>query len=129
MGDTVTHRELEKISAADVVLDPTVPKKVRIEGQHVTAAKVGTVGWLDRAKNWYKSAIIFLGSALLIANELSPLFDHLPAQDKHYITVGIAAATWLLATLKANEKWVDSGGPAPSAPALPEEPTPEGEQQ
>lgn len=79
-----------------------IPPKVKV----LTTAP-GTLTWIDKLKGYYKGLITLVGSVLVIANELTPVFDFLPAQDKGYITAGIAALTALSAFLVSNQHWVD----------------------
>ena len=67
----------------------------------------GAVSTLDKLKGYYKGIIAVITAALVIANELTPVLNFLPGQDKQYVTAAIAAAGGLLAFFKDNEHWVD----------------------
>lgn len=73
----------------------------------VLQAVPGPVTVLDKAKGYYKGIIAALGSLVIIINEVTPLFNFLPGQDKHYVTVAVAVVTGVLTFLKSNEHWVD----------------------
>lgn len=73
----------------------------------VIATVAGPLKTTDKLKGYYKQAITALGAVLASVNELSPIFNMMPGQDKHYVTVGILAGTALLNFLKSNEQWVD----------------------
>lgn len=91
------HQNTRTLAAATA---PAAPVKIVSE-------KVGVVSFLDKAKGYYKGLITALGAILVIVNELTPLFDFLPGQDKQYITAGIAFLTTVAVFLKNNEHWVD----------------------
>lgn len=73
----------------------------------VVSAKTGPVGILDKAKGYYKGLIAAVGSILVIVNELTPLLNFLPGQDKQYVTLVIGFLTTVAVFLKDNEHWVD----------------------
>lgn len=70
--------------------------------------KQGPVTFLDRLKKYYKGLIALIGFVLILLNQLTPLFDFLPAQDRPYVTAVIGALTVLGTFLKGNENWVDN---------------------
>ena len=74
---------------------------------NVVDAATGPVSTLDKVKGYYKGLITLVGSLLIIANEATPLLNFLPANDKQYVTYGIAILTTAAAFLKGNEHWVD----------------------
>jgi low affinity Fe/Cu permease len=73
----------------------------------VLATGTGVVTTFDKIKGYYKGLVAAVGAIVVIANEMTPVFDFLPGQDKHYITVGVAVLTTLSTFLVANEHWVD----------------------
>lgn len=73
----------------------------------VVNAKTGPVGFLDKAKGYYKGLIAAVGAILVIVNELTPLLNFLPGQDKQYVTLVIGVLTTAATFLKSNEHWVD----------------------
>ena len=73
----------------------------------VLDTSTGVVSWVDKAKGYYKGIITAITAVLVIANQLTPIFDFLPVQDKGYITAGIAIIGTVVTFLKANEHWVD----------------------
>jgi hypothetical protein len=79
----------------------TAPTAVVIE------QKPGTVTVLDRVRGYYKGLIALIGALLVTINELTPITDFLPADQRHWITIAVSALTALSTTLVANEKWVD----------------------
>lgn len=98
-------KQLVKIVPQVVTPTPTaVPAKAV-----VVAEKAGSVGLLDKAKNYYKGLIIGLGSLLIVLQQATPLFNFLGDDNtvKTTFTVVVLAVTTALAVLKDNEKWVD----------------------
>lgn len=101
--------------------DTNTATKYRIEAKPGTAAKglvgspsvkvlkvkSGAVNALDKLKGYYHTLITVLGAVLVGINELSPITDHLPVSDKHYVTLTILGITALVNALKSNEVWVD----------------------
>lgn len=78
-------------------------------GQHIVLQTLTvSPGFFDQAKVWYGKAVVVLASLLAVANELSPVFDFLPGQDKHYITVGLSALAATVALLKKEQAWVNT---------------------
>jgi hypothetical protein len=73
----------------------------------VVAASTGAVTFLDKAKGYYKALITAVGAILVILNEVTPLTDFLPENQRHYVSVGVVAITTLANFLKSNEHWVD----------------------
>lgn len=64
---------------------------------------------LDKAKGWYKDIVVAIGSILVIANELTPVFNLVvPAAEKHWVTAGIAFLTAALTFLQKNQAWVEN---------------------
>lgn len=76
-------------------------------GVQVVSEKVGALTFLDKAKGYYKGLITAAGAILVIANEVTPILNFLPGQDKQYITAAIAFVTTVSVFLKDNEHWVD----------------------
>lgn len=89
-----------------------IPSNVEVHGPiapkvQVLKTSTGLVSWIDTAKGYYKGAITAITAILVIANELTPVLNFLPGQDKQYVTVAIAAIGTVLSFLKSNEHWVD----------------------
>lgn len=89
-----------------------VPKNTDVHGPAAPKVQVlnttgGPLTLLDKLKGYYKGLITAVGAVLVIANELTPVFNFLPGQDKAYITAAIAALTTVSAFLVANQHWVD----------------------
>lgn len=74
----------------------------------VVATKAGTVTTLDKIKGYYKGLIAAVGSILVIINEVTPLLNFLPGQDKQYVNLVIGFITTAAVFLKDNEHWVDA---------------------
>jgi hypothetical protein len=64
----------------------------------------GSVTVFDRAKEYWKGIIAFVGVALLVIDQLEPIF---PAEWNHYVTVLVGALTVIATIGKRNELWVD----------------------
>lgn len=73
----------------------------------VVDEKPGPVTWLDKAKGYYKELIVLVGAILVFLNEVTPVLNFLPEQDKRYVTVAIGFIAAVSTFLKRNEKWVD----------------------
>lgn len=67
----------------------------------------GSVTFLDKAKGYYKGLIAALTALLVIVNEVTPVLNFLPGQDKQYVTAAIAVVGVALTFLKDNEHFVD----------------------
>jgi predicted benzoate:H+ symporter BenE len=89
-----------------------VPKNTDVHGPvapqvQVLTTTTGLVGVLDTLKGYYKGAITAITALLVIVNELTPVLNFLPGQDKQYVTAAIAFVGAVLTFLKDNEHWVD----------------------
>lgn len=96
----IKPNDLQSVSTLQAAAAPSTPVKV-------VGEKVGALTFLDTAKGYYKGLIAAVGAILVIANELTPVFNFLPGQDKQYVTVAIGFLTTLAVFLKDNEHWVD----------------------
>lgn len=73
----------------------------------VLKSEPGAITLLDRLKGYYKGLIAVITAVLVIANELTPVLNFLPGQDKQYVTIAIAVVGSVLTFLKDNEHWID----------------------
>lgn len=97
-----------EIKPNEVQNDVTITRVGPQEPVTVVAKADGQVTFLDKVKNYYKALIAFVGFLLILLNELTPVFNYLPGQDKQYVTAAIGVLTTLGVLLKGNEHWVDN---------------------
>lgn len=85
-------------------------KRVALErGQHVVLQTSTTApGFVDQLKVYYGKLIVVVSTVLAVINELSPVLNFLPGQDKHYVTVALSGLAGLVALLKKEQGWVNS---------------------
>jgi hypothetical protein len=89
-----------------------VPKNTEVHGPvaphvQVLDTATGPLTWLDKLKGYYKGLITLVGVVLVILNQVTPVFDFMPANVQHWFTVVVAALTAVSAFLVANQHWVD----------------------
>jgi hypothetical protein len=81
-------------------------EKKLMRGPKVVKTASGSVTWLDRLQNYWKFAIAAGGAILVALNDLTPVFNFIPASQPTVSTV-IAVVTAALTWLKANEQWIN----------------------
>jgi hypothetical protein len=80
--------------------------KALVKGPNVVRQVEGSVTWRDRIRNYWKFAIVSVGSGLIALDQLTPVFNALHV-DKSTTTVAISVGTAFLTLLKGNQQWVD----------------------
>lgn len=62
---------------------------------------------LAKIKAYYKAVAASIGALVVLLNELTPVFDFLPENYRHYFTVVVAVLTALSVFLVKNEPLVE----------------------
>lgn len=93
-------------NAATLTPNPTVQTVADKEAE-------GSVTVIDRAKQYWKGIIAFAGVALLVIDQLTPIF---PANWDHPVAVIVGVLTVIGTFGKSNELWVNDDEP-PTAEA------------
>jgi nicotinamide riboside transporter PnuC len=89
---------------ANVATANATAKAVKVK---VTKETEGPVTWAQKAKGYYKGIIALITGLLVVLNELTPVMNSLPGQDKQYLATVIVIVGTSLTILKSNEHWVD----------------------
>jgi hypothetical protein len=76
--------------------------------QEVLETSVIPPGFVGNLKVWYGKIIVVLTSFLAVVNELTPVLNFLPGQDKHYVTAALSFVAGAVALLKKYQAWVNS---------------------
>jgi hypothetical protein len=97
-------------AATEVSSHPAGRKVKRRVPEKKVVVKAGPVTFVDKLKGYYKGLIFGLGVILSSVATMTPALDQLPAQDKHYVSLGILVVSTALAVLKKNEDWVNGSG-------------------
>ena len=61
---------------------------------------------LANLRKYYKALVAGLGAVLVVLNEVTPLFNFLPGNAKHYFTVLVSVLTAVSVFLVKNEPLV-----------------------
>jgi hypothetical protein len=84
-------------------------KMVRIKGGAVHVVKTSAApSFLDRFKASYAKIVVVLSSALVVANQATPLLDFVPPQYKSALSGALAAVAGVVALLKNEQGWFES---------------------
>lgn len=108
----VAHADVSKVST----LVSTPGTKVAHAPVEVVKTTPGPVTLIQKIKLYYKAIIAFIGTllVLLTSPEIGFLGHLLPADQQHWLSVGIGILTVVLTFLKENEHWVDPSAISPS---------------
>jgi hypothetical protein len=74
---------------------------------HVEEMKAGSVNIVDSAKAYWHTAITVVAGILILLQQITPVFNFLPAGAQKYFAVAVAFVAAVLNFLKSNEVWVD----------------------
>lgn len=79
------------------------------DGQaEVVAIKAGSVTTVDKLKSYYKFIIAFVGSIIVLLNEITPISSVMFGPNvQHWVSGTLMFLTSLSVFLKSNEHWVN----------------------